>query len=412
MGALAFVAGIVGRQFNIPGSGLNLYLILLAATGTGKEGAGAGIQMLTSKVRETCPMVDQFTGPAEFASGPALIKALDAQPCFYSLVGEFGLRMQQLVDPRAHGGEKTLMRALLNLFSKSGWNQSESSTAYSDIAKNTQTLYAPALTIFGESTPESFFDGLDERLVTSGLLPRFLTVEYTGDRPPKNTASAFCEPDPLLVDKVSQLVSTVISMQQNNSCQPVLFDTEAQKMLDDFDKRADKEINNGTEVYKQLWNRSHLKALRLAGIIAVGNNCHQPVVTAVEAAWALDIVIKDVELISSKFKDGLVGSGENRYEAEVRGAILDYMKMSPEKRATYQVPKKVRDNPGVIPYTYLRRRLRQITAMKQDRRGLSRAIQDTIKDLVEAGILAQIPPIQRDRDFGVKADLYILGESW
>lgn len=82
MGALGMVSGIVGRQYNIPGSGLNLYLILLAATGTGKEGMATGINALVSKVRETVPAVDQFVGPAEFSSGPALVKALNAQSCF------------------------------------------------------------------------------------------------------------------------------------------------------------------------------------------------------------------------------------------------------------------------------------------------------------------------------------------
>ncbi len=82
--ALALLAGIVGRSYNISGTGLNQYLILLAKTGTGKEGALAGIETLLSLVRTQVPMVDQFLGPSAFASGQAVIKTLGRHPCFVS----------------------------------------------------------------------------------------------------------------------------------------------------------------------------------------------------------------------------------------------------------------------------------------------------------------------------------------
>ena len=411
MGALAFMAGIVGRQYNIPGSGLNLYLILLAATGTGKEGSGSGIQRLISKVRVQVPMVDQFTGPAEFASGPALIKSLDKQPCFYSLVGEFGMRMQQMVHPRAHSGERTLMRALLNLYSKSGWHQSESSMAYSDKEKNTKTLYAPSLTIFGESTPESFFEGLDEHLVNSGLLPRFLVIEYSGGRPPKNETAAFCDPSPELVDKVTNLVVTVLQMQQNNTCYPVSFDASAKRLLDEFDQLADEKINAGTEVYKQLWNRAHLKALRLAALVAVGNNWSYPIVRAQDAHWAIELVKRDVNLITGRFEHDMVGTSENRYWQEVKRAVVAYTKMTAEQRKKYSVSEKIIQQDGFIPISYLHKRLAQIAFVKQDRRGASRAIKETISDMIDAGILVELPVTQKQQ-FGIRARVLTFGEAW
>lgn len=411
MGALAMTAGIVGRQYNVSGSGLNLYLILLAPTGTGKEGAGSGISNLMAKVRETVPSVDQFIGPAEFASGPALIKTLDNQPCLFSILGEFGLRMQAMADQRASGAEKTLQKALLNLYSKSGWHQTESSTAYSDREKNTKTLYAPALTIFGESTPETFFQGLSEQQVLSGLLPRFAFLEYTGGRPPRNRVSAFCDPDPGLVQRVADLAATAIQMQANAACASVIVDTYAQAVLDQFDEFCDYKINNGSEVYKQLWNRAHLKALRLAGVVAVGINSYQPVITQDLAQWAVDFVKNDISTIEARFDKNEVGDGEHRHESAVRKAVLDYLQMDMEKRRSYKVPEKIIDQ-QIIPYTFIRRRLRLLSNFKEDRRGVTWAIQSALKDACDAGILQLVPPLTRKQEYGISSEVYIIGESW
>lgn len=411
-GALALVSGLVGRQFNIPGSGLNQYIILLAPTGSGKEGAASGIGRLLSKVRETVPSVDQFIGPAEFSSGPAIIKTLDVQPCLFSILGEFGLRLQQMADPRANGAEKTLQKALLNLYSKSGWHQHESSMAYSDREKNTKSIHAPALTILGESTPETFFANLSEEQVLSGLLPRFLFMEYTGKRPPKNETSAFNDPSPELVKKVADLVATCIQFQANNQCQKVFIDAEAQELYNEFDKFCDSKINNGTEIYKQLWNRSHLKALRLGAVIAVGLNWVNPAIDAKVAKWAIDMVRQDSQVISTRFENNIVGHGEHTYESHIRQVTEDYFALSPASKQNYKIPKSIITAKGVIPFTYYRRRLRTIAAFKQDRRGLKSAIDSALKDMCEAGILHQVPPVKALEKFKTTSPIYTVGDSW
>ena len=100
--ALAVVAGVCGRSYNISGSGLNQYLVVLAKTGSGKEGAATGIDNLIAAIRPQVPMVDQFLGPAKFASGQGLVRVLDSTPCFVSVLGEFGLTLQSMCDQRAH----------------------------------------------------------------------------------------------------------------------------------------------------------------------------------------------------------------------------------------------------------------------------------------------------------------------
>src|SRR5690606_9115654 len=137
--AIAFLAGVVGRSYNISGTGLNQYLLLVATTGTGKEDGAKGIERIMASVRPNVAMVDQYIGPGAFASGQALIRVLDERPCFLSMLGEFGLTLQALNDPRAPAAVIMLKRVLLDLYSKSGWNNVLRSTAYSDSEKNTKT---------------------------------------------------------------------------------------------------------------------------------------------------------------------------------------------------------------------------------------------------------------------------------
>ena len=99
--AIALMAGICGRAFNISNTGLNHYVVILAQTGGGKEGAASGIERLCSYVREKQPLIDQFLGPAEIASPQALIKQLAETPCFMTHKGEMGFWMQKLTSKYA-----------------------------------------------------------------------------------------------------------------------------------------------------------------------------------------------------------------------------------------------------------------------------------------------------------------------
>ena len=60
--AIATLAGICGRSYNISDTGLNQYIVLLAKTGRGKEGALGGITKLMAAVRPMVPVADQFMG--------------------------------------------------------------------------------------------------------------------------------------------------------------------------------------------------------------------------------------------------------------------------------------------------------------------------------------------------------------
>ena len=53
--SLTCFAGIIGRQFNISNTGMNLYGIVLGKTGVGKEGGSEGVDSLIQHITEHFP---------------------------------------------------------------------------------------------------------------------------------------------------------------------------------------------------------------------------------------------------------------------------------------------------------------------------------------------------------------------
>lgn len=402
--AIATVAGIVGRNFNISNTGLNQYLLLLAKTGSGKESVQSAVDRLFVEVQKTVPAADRFLGPAHFSSGPALVKQFQERPCFMSVLGEFGHRLKAMTHPRANGAEKTLMAAMLDIYAKSGWGQMLRSSVYSDKEKNTSIVHAPALTLLGETEPDGFFANLDETTIASGFLPRFMVVEYKGDRPARNR-NAWSAPPAELVTRVADLCATVLSMEQNATCTVVQIDPAGLKLLDVFDEFADEQIRGSNEVSRQLWNRAHLKALRLAALIAVGVNPYQATVTHEEAQWAIDMVKRDVACLLDRFAVGDVGEGDSKLNADLLVIIRKYLSEGTKRFADYHTR-------GCIPIRYLQQSTANRSAFKNHKLGATRALKDTLTSLVEAGVLVQVAKKQCEEWFKTSSVVYAIGDHW
>lgn len=410
--ALALMAGIAGRSYNtFTGTGLNLYLIVLAETGIGKEGAANGIDRLLEAVRQMVPSVDEFMGPSAFASGQALVRCLDKHRCCLSLLGEFGLTLQNLCDPRASAPMVTLRKVLLDLYNKSGFTSVLKPSVYSDSEKNTQLVHAPNLTILGESTPGTFYDHLNEGMVEQGLLPRFLVIEHRGKRPKRNREAGIA-PEHDLAKRVALLAGTALTMQQNNTCAPVRCQPDAEALLDAFDEEADAKINTTSQsVHRQLWNRAHVKALKVASLLAVGGNLHDPIIGTAEAEWAVELVRRDLASVLRRFQEGEIGSGDHRQESDVRRAVSDYLAMNRHQRKRYQTPDAILKEP-LVPQGFLRRRLRMCSSFTGDRRGAINALATVLTDMVQNGTLNRVGSVDAETQFGVRIPLYYPGPTW
>lgn len=412
-GALGLVAGIVGRAYNISGTGLNQYVLLLAPTGTGKEAIGSGIDKLMAAVLRTVPASADFIGPGEIASAQALIKYMSKTAnSFVSVVGEFGIYLQQMASVNAPPHLLGLRRMLLDLYNKSGESKVLRPSIYSDREKNTAAVLAPAFTILGESTPEKFYEGLHEGMISEGLLPRFTMIEYHGERPPLNPAHIHTQPSFELIDRLSTICANALTLNSQNKAIHVQTAPDAKEMFEAFDRHCDSNINTSErEVRRHLWNRAHIKALKLAAVVAVGCNPYDPLITSDIASWATNLVVADVRNLLNRFDAGEIGidNDETKQLSKVISTVKDYV-VSPWP----EVAKYAGEGAGnlhsnrIIPYSYVQRRLASVAVFKKDRIGSSGAIKRALKTLCERGDLQEMSRATMSKDYNSSAVAYMI----
>lgn len=396
--AIGMMSGICGRPYNVSGTGLNMYTLLLAKTGRGKEAVGGGISKLMKYITQVLPdseavlAATNFIGPAEISSGQAILRRL-ADPnkrCFVSVVGEFGIKMQQLAHPRASASELTLKKVLLDLYNKSGATDVFGGSEYAEKDKNIALIPSPAVSILAESTPSTFYSAIDEKLIKDGLLPRFLVIEYNGPRMYDNENSVNVVPSPQLISGLVELCKYSLDLQKRGRVVQVDATPEAQEFLRTL-SRAITDLINTTEsdAVAELWNRAHIKTMKLASKVAIGLNMCFPTIDLPTAQWAFNIVGHDIHNTTGRFVRGEVGQDTNQVNQvnEVIKVTNEYLKKGYSKIAKYKVSQVMHDSKVIIPHFYYSRRLLGVAAFMKDPKGAKEALARTEQMLIDDGDL-------------------------
>jgi hypothetical protein len=133
--AIALLSALTGRAYNTyTGAGLNLYVLLLADTGMGKETVATATGKLFAASAKSCPSISDFKGPSHFASVQGLIKWLDKKPAILCIIGEFGQKLRAMARSNSPN-DVALLAGLLEAFSKSGAGSVIDPMSYSDVGK-------------------------------------------------------------------------------------------------------------------------------------------------------------------------------------------------------------------------------------------------------------------------------------
>jgi hypothetical protein len=406
-GAIALGAGMMGNTFTISRTGLNHYCLILARTGMGKESAASGISSILDAVRPYAPAIDDVIGPAKFMSGQSLLRTLDARKCFVSVMGEFGMTLQQWCDPRAPGSLAMIRQLLIDLYNKSGPQDVINPAVYSDTTKNTMRIQGPAVSILGESTPDTFFAKITSAHVADGFLPRFIAFNYDGERIRKQY-----DPPPVpapLVESIIDLMRLVWERAQRKQGPiAVTVSEDARAVLQQYDDLAEDRMNDhDRDDFVQLWNRAHLKVLRLAALIAAGVDWYNPTITYEIAQWATDVINRDVRYFSQMLGTNRFGVTTEAQAVLLWEALTDYSRLKPELRLQYNTPRKACSFSELIPIAYIRRRCQRINAFREDKRGAQRAIDVALTELGDEGRIARIHP-KTVENLGLKGIFYRL----
>lgn len=390
-GTLGILSGIVGRAYNISGTGLNHYILALAPTGTGKEAISSGSEKLVQAVARKVPHAVEVIGPADLASGQALLKHLSkrAIPCFVTITGEFGLRMKMISQANANAADIALRRVLLDLYNKSGAGQTVRPTVYSDTTNNTETIHSPSFSLIGESVPERFYEALDESMIYEGLLPRFTIIEYNGIRVPNNESAWLVQPSEQLIDGVEKLILNAHDCMANGRTVPISIEPSAGELLRGLDQYADWQINtNSQDTLRQLWNRFHVKILKMAGLLAISDNFYQPTVSVRHVHWAASLMAHDVTALTKRFVNGDIGqaNGEMDRINAVKSAIREYL-TQPFARLKNGARRELHDA-KLIHRAYIQRRCLSTNCFMNA--GGTRALNDVINNMIGNGVLTRV----------------------
>ncbi|WP_133365316.1 hypothetical protein [Qipengyuania sediminis] len=391
-GAIGFFSGIVGQKYNTPtGNGLNTYNLVLAHTGRGKEAIAEGadklLQAIVGKVHAGepgAPCAASFRFPGHFASSEGLMKWLaNKSSCGFSIQGEFAAKVKAMHSPKAQANQVALLALYLDLFNKSGDGKFLNGMAYSDEAKNTAPVESPALTIIGESTFD-LFEGLDQRAISNGFLTRFNVFHTEAPRPYLNPNVGALAPNPL-VERLRGITATCASYSALSPAIRVSINAEAQARLIACERQATDFVNaGGSNVHAELWNRAYLKAVKLASLIAVGVNEHNPVIDLAAANYAIELVAKQTTWLTSKFESGDVGE-EGGNESKQRAHILKTMANYFGHEMDWGNSDRVLRLNGIIRQSYFQSMMSRYPAFKDDRRGATAAIKAMLYSMSENG---------------------------
>ncbi len=405
-GALATLACITGRAYNVSGTGTNVYIGVLAPTGFGKDNIHSAHDALFRAVIDNSSLrreaVGAFAG-CDPASAQGLLGFMaNGHLSLRVSMPEMAKQLAIMCSPKGPTHQKELERLYLRIYSKSGEGETVEGSAYSDKLKNTSTLVSPALTLIGEGTPERFYELLNDEMVMSGFVGRFSMFEYRGIRQYHRHNALRVVPDDLW-QRTATLMAICNGYNESNRVCHVGFDDEAGRRFDLFDIETTDEINrkNG-DIYANLWGRAHLKALKLAALWAIGVNPFRPTIDLAAAQWAIDISIIQTQRLLAKFADGETGTqggNQSKQEREAIRVIAEYGSKPWADCAKYHGTEEMH-RAGVITQAHIQQRLSATVAFRDDPRGPKDALTRTLKSLLEADILREIPNAQMIQMFG------------
>ncbi len=420
--SMALVTSIVQRAYNVSHTGLNQYFILIAGTGRGKEEGRKGIKRIIKACRsqlmmlDTVSIVDDFVGSSGFESGQGLVRNIADKPCSLSMLGEFGDTLAEMTSSRVNPNVKRISTVLRDVYHQSGHTDSFIGSAYADMAKNVKDVKSPNLTIYAEGAIETFFEAIDPSQIANGLLPRFLILEYSGKRGYSQNVTDIDVPQNI-IDRLKDLYLSVYATMKNENVCEVKLDKDAEALLGNagyYDNHTTDLINDGVGAsISELWNRSHLKAMKIAAVLAVCDNYIDPCINKEQAEWAINLTTVTTQNLISKFDSGEISFGDTKQDSDFKKAFLGYLEMSPRKRrSTYNIGDELSHHQQAVPYTALKNNLRRRSSFVNDRRGATAALDTVINRFIKDQMIIQVPVDQAKLELGTSCVVYIMGPEW
>lgn len=389
--ALGAIAGIAGRGWSISGTGLNLYVILVARSAIGKEAMHSGITMFVRAAMVDYPQAGNAFDFSDYASGPALTKACSQNPCFVNVSSEIGHKFMAMAKDR-EPAMRTYRKTLTDLYSKSGPNGIAGGITYSNQENNTVSTNGVAFSLIGETAPENFYESITPAMMADGFMSRFCVIDYTGERPDENRAR-LQSPPPELVTHFNIIARQAMLLESREQFHSVAVAHDAQALLDGFSTECDHAIRaaGDDEGRRQLWNRAHLKVLRVSALLAVGDNPFDPTVTVEQVQWGVALIRHGIAAFENRIRTGEVGEGtDGGREQKVLDLCREFLLLPTDKMPAWLKDGEQMRQSHIIPRKYLQHRTQRLAAFEKHPFGHTKALDLTLKTAFANGNLMEV----------------------
>lgn len=384
---LAALSGVTGRAYRTPtGATLSQYYLLVAPTGSGKDAIYKCIPKLLRM--SGLAGADRFAVSERFASAPALHRRILENPGFLALHPEFGKRLATIALPRAKGGHDQQFGELLTAAYEKEFMEGITRSGKDDSLPGIEW---PALSFLGETTPRTFYRALTVEMMEDGFFSRFLTMTVTSERPPSNR-NASLHLEPADYEQWQLIVEAALDANATPLLQPMFVkyrNRDVEESFDAFDEKCRQLVNeanrNDDEFGAAVWNRAHIKALKIASLLAVADNCYGPQICGAHTDWAIELVERDAQTFLEKVASGDVGDGDDTRQKKVMEIAMKVV----EGKLRDKQPRMSAD--GIVTRRVLQTNTCRLAPFKNHPLGASKALDETIKALMDTGSLIEVP---------------------
>ena len=136
-----------------------------------------------------------------------------------------------------------------------------------------------------------------------------------------------------------------------------------------------------------MWNRAALKVLRISALLAVADNFTNPIIDTHHVTWAMDLVRRDIEMMTRKMADGDIGVDDSSREKKIL-SICKHALMN-GFAASYNVSKAMAVD-AVIPRKFILNKLSKHPAFATHRYGATNAIDSALKSIIDNGSFIEV----------------------
>jgi len=399
---LALLSGIAGRAYRTPtGATLSQYYLLVAQTGSGKDAIHKLIPAVVRMVGVA--QADRFVVAERFVSAPALHRRILEQPGFLALHPEFGRRLAIIASPKAVGSHDQQFADKLTEAYEKEYMEGIYRSKPEDCVPGVEW---PGLSFLGETTPQTFYRSLTVEMMECGFFSRFLTVLVTSDRPPSNR-DAKLDLYGDAWEALYPLISTSIEINDESPFKPIgasYLNFSVENILDSFEEECRQKINSANrkdDIFgAAVWNRAHLKALKIASLLAVVDNCGEPAIDRHHASWAIEVVLRDANTFLEKVHSGEVGDGDDVRQKKIMEICLKVL----TGKVKDKNPRLYTD--GVVSRRVLQTNTSRLAPFKNHPLKASKALNETIRSLIEMGILMAVEKHTAVERYGEHGDCY------